>query len=303
MEAIVIAGPTAGGKSGLAMALARRHGGTIVNADSMQVYEGLHILTARPGEAQMGEVPHRLYGHVPSEESYSVGAWYRDAQVVLADLRTAGRIPIVVGGTGLYLKALTGGLSAMPPIPTELREVLRGRLKSEGPEALHRELAREDPQAAAGLDPADGQRIVRALEVVRATGRSIASFRAEAGSPLVDPARTRRILVLPERTRLRAMIASRFRAMMEAGAMQEVAQLRSRRLSQDLPVMKAIGVRELSAVLDGRMSPGEAEERAVTASRQYAKRQTTWFRNQLPDGWEVFEEASAALEPGIVRVD
>lgn len=285
MDAILIAGPTASGKSSLAMDLAARHGGVVVNADSMQVYDALRILTARPGHDDTAAVEHRLYGHVPADRPYSTGQWLADVAVVLAALRSRGRPAVIVGGTGLYFEALLGGLSAVPTVPEEVREKWRMRLAGEGAGSLHRILAERDQEMAKRLEPADGQRIVRALEVLEVTGRSIATFRNVPGKPLVDPQDTYRILLMPERAELRQRIDRRFDAMMEAGALDEVARLRARGLDPMLPSMKAIGVRELCAYLEGQVALEDTIDRAKAASRQYAKRQTTWFRNRFSDSW------------------
>lgn len=295
LDAILIAGPTASGKSALAIELAERHGGVVVNADSMQVYDALRILTARPSDEDMARVGHRLYGHVPAEVSYSTGAWYRDAAAVAADLRRAGRIPVFVGGTGLYFRALLGGLSDMPAIPPDIRQRWRARLAEVGAERLHTELAGRDPGAAETIRSSDRQRIVRALEIVDATGRSILSFQKGEGAPLVDANRSRKILLMPDRQELRERIAKRFRQMVGQGAIEEVRALVDRGLDPRLPVMKAIGVGELRDVIENKSKVVDAEARAVTASRQYAKRQITWFRNQLDESWRVISEAGEAL--------
>lgn len=289
MDAILIAGPTASGKSGLAIDLAARHGGVVVNADSMQVYEGLRVLTARPTADEMSGIEHRLYGHVPAETAYSTGRWVEDAETVYGDIAAGGRLPIFVGGTGLYFGALLGGLSPIPAVPAEIRARWRQRLTEEGAAALHAELAVRDGVMAVQLDPANGQRIVRALEVLEATGRSIRDFQDRPGRPLVPPERVRKILLMPERADLRARIDRRFDMMVEAGALDEARALLARSLDPALPVMKAIGVRELGAHLEGKLSLEEAVERAKAASRQYAKRQATWFRNRFDGSWQVAE--------------
>lgn len=292
LDAILIAGPTASGKSALAIELAERHGGVIVNADSMQVYDALRILTSRPSEADTARIEHRLYGHVPASRAYSTGAWYRDAGVAIDALRKAGRTPVIVGGTGLYFRALLGGLSEMPAIPAAVRAAWRQRLEERGAKALHAELAMADPQAAEVIRETDGQRIVRALEVAEATGSSITVLQRNAGRPLVDPDRARKILLLPERDELDRRIARRFAGMVAAGAIDEVGALLAQALPAELPIMKAIGVRELQGVIDGKFSVADAETQAVTATRQYAKRQMTWFRNQLGGGWLVMKTSS-----------
>jgi tRNA dimethylallyltransferase len=288
-DAILIAGPTASGKSAMALTLAEREGGVIVNADSMQVYSMLELLTARPTQDETRRVPHELYGHVHPSVNYSTGAWLRDVARLAAEGRLAGRRPIFVGGTGLYFRALVDGLSEMPGIPADVRERWRGRLLAEGPAALHLLLVRDDAEAAAGIRPSDGQRIVRALEVLEVSGRSIRAWQAERGRPLVDRARARFIVVEPPREILRRRIAQRFSRMIAEGAIEEVRALLALELDASLPAMKAIGVRELGMVVRGQLSIEEAERLAVIATAQYAKRQSTWFRNQLGPEWERLE--------------
>ena len=284
-DAILITGPTASGKSALSLDLAARYGGVVINADSMQVYDTLRILTARPSDTEMAGIEHRLYGHVPASETYSTGAWTRDLAPVLDEIRERNRLPIIIGGTGLYFKALTGGLSAMPPVPAALREALRAELAAQGAAALHDALSRDDAEAAARIRPGDGQRILRALEVKRASGRSILAFQAESGPVLVDPDRALKLVVEPERALLRKRIDRRFSTMLEEGAVEEVKRVLALELSPDLPVMKAIGVPQIAAMLAGTMTREQVVETASAATRQYAKRQMTWFRNQLGPDW------------------
>lgn len=286
MDAVLITGPTASGKSALALDLACRYNGTVINADSMQVYDTLRVLTARPPVEEEAAAPHRLYGHVSASRSYSTGEWLRDVETLLRALKAEGRLPVFVGGTGLYFRALTGGLSDMPEIDQDIRCRVRLRLKEEGPEALHAELGARDAETAAVLQPADGQRIVRALEVLEATGRSIRTFQGKAGPMLVDPARAAKFVVLPEREVLHERINRRFGLMLDQGAQDEVQALLALKLADDLPVMKAIGVRDIAALIDGTMSRAEVEERGAAATRQYAKRQMTWFRNQMDESWQ-----------------
>ncbi len=286
IDAILITGPTASGKSALALELAKRHGGVVVNADSMQVYDTLRLLTARPSDEEMEGIPHHLYGHVPAGAAYSTGDWLREVGELLARLKADGTLPVIVGGTGLYFKALTGGLSDMPAIPADVREDLRRRLAEEGIAALYTLLERADPGMAAKLNPQDGQRILRALEVVTVTGRSISEFQGKAGPMIVDPGRARKLVVLPERDILYSRIDRRFSTMLESGAVEEVEALLALDLPPEMPVMKAIGVSQIAAMLKGEMSREEVIEKASAATRQYAKRQMTWFRNQMDESWE-----------------
>ncbi|KEC73757.1 tRNA delta(2)-isopentenylpyrophosphate transferase [Rhizobium leguminosarum bv. phaseoli CCGM1] len=285
-NAILITGPTASGKSALAVELAKRYGGAVVNADSMQVYDTLRVLTARPSEEEMQGVPHHLYGHVPAGAAYSTGAWLRDVSALLPALKAAGQLPVFVGGTGLYFKALTGGLSDMPEIPEELREELRMRLVAEGPEGLHAELEAIDPAMSAGLNRQDGQRIVRALEVIKATGRSITEFQRRSGPAVIDADKARKVVFLPDRAVLHARINSRFEKMLQQGAEDEVRALLALGLPAVAPVMKAIGVSQIAAMLKDEMTREEVLEKGAAATRQYAKRQMTWFRNQMDESWE-----------------
>jgi tRNA dimethylallyltransferase len=286
VNAILITGPTASGKSALAVELAKRYGGAVVNADSMQVYDTLRVLTARPSEDEMQGVPHHLYGHVPAGAAYSTGAWLRDVSALLPALKAAGQLPVFVGGTGLYFKALTGGLSDMPAIPEALRGKLRMRLLEEGPEGLYAELDAIDPAMSASLNRQDGQRIVRALEVIQATGRSIADFQGRSGPVLIDAEKARKIVVLPDRAILHARINGRFEKMLQQGAEDEVRALLALGLPAEAPVMKAIGVSQIAAMLKGEMRREEVLEKGAAATRQYAKRQMTWFRNQMDESWE-----------------
>lgn len=285
-DAILITGPTASGKSALAIEFAKKHDGVVINADSMQVYDTLRVLTARPSDEDMEGVPHRLYGHVPAITAYSTGEWLRDVERLLGDLKREGKLPVLVGGTGLYFKALTGGLSDMPAIPDNLRESLRQRLTNEGPEILHAELANLDPEMADRLQVKDGQRILRALETYLHAGRSISHFQETRGPMIIDPARAKKIVVLPDRPVLHDRINRRFEIMLATGAIKEVDALLALRPAANLPVMKAIGVNEIAEMNTGRMSRAMAIERGSALTRQYAKRQMTWFRNQMDGSWE-----------------
>jgi tRNA dimethylallyltransferase len=301
-EAVLIAGPTASGKSALALGFAQKAGGLIVNADSMQVYRDLRIITARPTPQEEALVPHRLYGHVDAGGNFSAGSWVADAAAALAEARAQSRLPIFVGGSGLYFKALTRGLSAVPPIPPEIRESVRARLECDGVEALHAELARRDPASAERLKPRDRTRIARALEVVEATGRSLSDWHRDGLPPLLPPGTFSALFLSPDRDQLYERIDARFDAMLEAGALQEVERLAERRLDPLLPAMKAHGVPALIRHLEGEITLEEAAVIGRADTRHYAKRQFTWFRHQLPEfAWVRPEEAGGwfnAVIPG-----
>jgi len=284
-NAILIAGPTASGKSALALALARETGGVIVNADSMQVYGVLDVLTARPGAAELAQAEHRLYGHVDPRVAHSTGRYMREVRALAAQDAFAGRPAIFVGGTGLYFRALTQGLSQIPDVPDAIREKWRAAAREEGPAALHRLLAERDPVAAAAIRATDAQRIVRALEVEEASGRPLSHWQGIAGPPVVDGASARMFVIEPDRAELARRISRRFDVMMEKGAVEEARALAALDPDPALPAMKAIGVRELLAADRGEIGMAEAAERAKAATRQYAKRQMTWFRNQCGPQW------------------
>ena len=290
---MLIAGPTASGKSALALELAQQSGGVVINADSMQVYRDLRILTARPTPAEEMRVPHRLYGHVDAAVNFSAGAWVADAAKALAEVRAQNLQPIFAGGSGLYFKALMRGLSAVPPIPAEVREGVRARLERDGVEALHAELARRDPTSAERLKPRDRARIARALEVVEATGRTLPDWHREGLPPLLPPGEFSALFLAPERDQLFARIDARFDAMLEAGALDEVAALAARRLDPLLPAMKAHGVPALIRHLRGEITREQATGTGRADTRHYAKRQFTWFRHQLPEFEWVKPEAAA----------
>jgi tRNA dimethylallyltransferase len=291
-KAVLIAGPTASGKSALALELAQKTGGVVINTDSMQVYRDLRILTARPTVAEEAQAPHRLYGHVDAAINFSAGAWVSDAAKVLAQARAENRLPIFTGGSGLYFKALTRGLSAVPPISAEVREDVRARLERDGVEALHAELAHKDPVSAERLKPRDRARIARALEVVEATGRSLTDWHREGLPPLLPPGEFSALFLAPEREELYARIDARFAVMLSAGALEEVARLAARNLDPLLPAMKAHGVPALIRHLRGEITRDEAAEIGRADTRHYAKRQFTWFRHQLPEFEWVKPEAA-----------
>jgi tRNA dimethylallyltransferase len=296
-QAVLIAGPTASGKSALALELAQATGGVIINTDSMQVYRDLRILTARPTVAEEARAPHRLYGHVDAAVNFSAGSWVIDAAAALGDARVQRRLPIFVGGSGLYFKALTRGLSAVPPVPAEIRDGVRARLERDGVEALHAELARVDPDTAGRLKPRARTRIARALEVVEATGRSLTDWHREGLPPLLPPDTFSAVFLAPERDALYARIDARFDAMLESGALDEVGALAARRLDPLLPAMKAHGVPALIRHLKGEITREQAAEIGRADTRHYAKRQFTWFRHQLPEfEWVKPDQARAWLK-------
>lgn len=300
MRAVLIAGPTASGKSALALELAERHRGVVINADAMQVYRDLRIITARPSAEDEARAPHRLYGHVDAGVTYSAGAWLQDATAALADAQA--RLPIVVGGTGLYFKLLTTGIAPVPPIPAEIRERLRARVTAEGAPALHAELARRDPEGAARLRPGDRSRIVRALEVLDATGRPLRAWHGENAAPILSPDETLAVFLSPDRDELRRRIDDRFTRMLAAGALDEVRRLAARKLDPALPAMKAHGVPWLMRHLAGEIDLETAAEQARADTRRYAKRQFTWFRNQLPDWpWLAAAAAPSYVETALAR--
>ncbi|MGT2435313.1 tRNA (adenosine(37)-N6)-dimethylallyltransferase MiaA [Bradyrhizobium betae] len=306
-KAVLIAGPTASGKSALALELALSVGGAVINADSMQVYRDLRVITARPTRADEALVPHHLYGHVDAAVNFSAGAWVSDAAKALEAVQAEGRLPIFIGGTGLYFKALTAGLSVVPPIPVEVREDVRARLERNGVEALHAELAARDPRAAERLNLRDRARIARALEVIEATGRSLLDWHQEGQPPLLPKDSFRAVFLAPERDELYARIDARFDAMLGAGALNEVERLAARHLDPLLPAMKAHGVPALIRHLRGELSLEDAATIGRADTRHYAKRQFTWFRHQLPEfewvkpeearGW-LTAEVSATRDPG-----
>lgn len=300
-KAVLIAGPTASGKSALALDLARAHHGVVINTDSMQLYRDLRIITARPTPEEEAQVPHRLYGHVDAAVNCSAGMWVADAERVLVDARSEGHLPIFVGGSGLYFKALTRGLSAVPLIPAEVREAVRARLDRDGPEALHEELRKRDPVAAERLKPRDRSRIARALEVIEATGCSLIDWHRQGMPPLLPPDQVTAVFLAPEREALYARINARFGTMLANGALEEVRRLANRGLDPLLPAMKAHGVPALIRHLVGELSLEEAAAIGQLDTRRYAKRQFTWFRHQLPEfAWVAPADAAAWLTRAIL---
>lgn len=294
---LIIAGPTASGKSALALAVAEAFDGVVINADSMQIYRELRVLTARPSPEDEARAPHRLYGVLPASERCSAGRWREMALAEIAAAHDAGRLPIVCGGTGLYLKALTEGLSPMPDIPAEVRASLNTRLADEGVAALHEELAARDPAMAARLDAADGQRILRALEVLEATGQSLAEWQSVPAEGPPANLRFATILLAPPRDALYAACDRRLEMMLELGALDEVRRLTAMGLDPSLPAMKALGVREFCEYLAGNCDIQEALAAAQQATRRYAKRQMTWFRHQIVADLVLGAQFSESLLP------
>lgn len=281
---VIVTGPTASGKSGLAMALAEELDGTIINADSMQIYRDLRVVTARPDEADEARVPHRLFGVLDAAERCSVGRWLDLAVAAIEETRKEGRLPIMVGGTGMYLKALTEGLAPVPDVPEAVTEQASDLYDELGGEGFRDKLAALDPDAAKTLPPGDRQRLIRAFAVVTATGKTLSEWQSSAAAKLPVAARFVTILVMPERADIYEACDRRFGAMLDAGAMDEVSAMLARGLDPALPAMRAVGVPELGAVMRGEMSLEQAGDKARQATRNYAKRQITWSRHQLsPD--------------------
>ena len=280
-RAILIAGPTASGKSALALRLAEEAGGSIINADSMQVYRELRILTARPSVEDEARVPHLLYGHVPAAEAYSAGRYAREAAAAIAEVRRAGRRPVIVGGTGLYFRALLQGLSPIPEVPADVRAHWRTEAQRLAPEALHASLTARDPEMAARLRPTDPQRVTRALEVLEGTGRSLAYWQDQPGEPVLAERDTIRLVVMPDREELYRRCDTRFGQMMAQGAMDEVGILARLNLEPGLPAMRALGVAPLLQLLAGELTKQAAIETASAETRQYAKRQLTWLKSNM----------------------
>jgi len=297
---LIVAGPTASGKSGLALAAAREFDGVVINADSMQIYRELRVLTARPTEEDEARAPHRLYGVLSASEVCSAGRWRDMALEEIESAAKAGKLPILCGGTGLYIKALTQGLSPMPEVPDDIRAAMRARLKDEGAGGLYRELTARDPVMAARLDPADSQRIVRALEVLEATGRSLAEWQATPPEGPPEGLRFQTILLAPPREELYANCDRRLEAMIkQGGALDEVRRLTAMGLAPDLPAMKALGVKEFAEYLAENIGFDEALAAAQQATRNYAKRQMTWFRHQIIADKLISEQFSESLQAEI----
>lgn len=291
-DAVLIAGPTASGKSAAALALAERIGGAIINADSMQVYREPRILTARPSDEDMRRVPHLLYGHVCVREPYSVGRYQEDAARALEEVRVSGRVPIFAGGTGMYFGVLTGGIANIPAISADVRARVEARRIQIGADTFHAELAARDPESAAHLRPSDTQRVLRAAEVLEATGRPLSAWQKEMGKPVLAGLRLARFVLAPPRKELYARIDVRLDRMIEQGALEEAKTLDG--LECGLSSAKILGLRELLAVSRGQNTIEEAMAAAKQATRNYAKRQLTWFRNRMAD-WNWLEAADVPI--------
>jgi tRNA dimethylallyltransferase len=301
---ILLGGPTASGKSGLALRMAEAIGGELINADSMQVYGDLQVLTARPKAEDLLRCTHHLFGHMDAARRCSVGLWQEEARAMAQSVEKRGSVPILVGGTGFYLNAFRYGMSPIPDVPETIRENYTRRMDTDGSVALHDELATRDPKLAAGLAPGDSQRIQRALEVMEATGRPLSDWQEmprEGGwnGPLLF------ITLMPPRQALYDLCDARFDAMIANGAREEVRRLSARNLDSSLPAMRALGVAELLAAETGELEREEAVTRAKTGTRRYAKRQSTWFRNQVSDAIRIeafgFDEAAETAISATIR--
>lgn len=304
---LLIAGPTASGKTALALRAARALDGEIVNADALQLYADLRVLSARPSDEEQGEVPHHLFGVADGADGWSVGRWLRAASPLLADIRARGRTPVVVGGTGLYFKALTEGLADVPPTPAAVRQSVTAMYDALGEDRFRDLLASADPDAARRIEAGDRMRLSRAMEVLEATGRSLSAWQADT-APALERTAWRAVALIPDREALYARCDARFNAMLAAGALDEVRSLLAKGLDPDLPVMKAVGVRELARHLAGELTLEAAADLARQETRRYAKRQLTWLRNQTPDwpritetdpeaAWGQFLALEATLTP------
>ncbi|MBW7837672.1 MAG: tRNA (adenosine(37)-N6)-dimethylallyltransferase MiaA [Sphingomonadales bacterium] len=283
-KAVFLAGPTAGGKSALALALAERANGVIINADSMQVYRELRIVTARPSAAEEARAPHRLYGYRAASDVSSAATWSADATAALAVAWAAGQLPIVVGGSGLYLRTLLYGIAPIPDVPPTVRQEVRSRMAEEGASALHRQLQELDPETASRLKAGDRQRIARALEVALATGEPLSAWQRRPLEGGILPEIDACCLVLaPPRDVLYARCDQRLEQMMAEGGLEEIRAFLAANPPPDVPLRRALAVPEFSRHLAGELGHEEALTLAQTATRQYAKRQMTWFRHQFSD--------------------
>lgn len=280
---IIIGGPTGSGKSALALEFAEKIGGAIVNADSMQQYRELRVVTARPTLTEHRRAAHYLYGYRSAEEPGSAGQWLQQAIKVIDEIKAQDRVPIVVGGTGLYLQALLQGIAPVPDVPAEIRAEASQRFDELGVPGFHQHLAKRDPDLAALLEPGDRQRLIRAAEVLEATGKSLLFWRAQPRTRVVLPEPIVGVALMPPRAELHDRIERRLHGMIEAGALDELEALRAKKLDPALPLMRAVSVPEFLAYLDGEIDLATATSRAIAKTRQFAKRQMTWFRHQLPE--------------------
>lgn len=294
----LIAGPTASGKSALALDLAKATGGTIINADSAQVYRDLSILTARPSPEDVAQAPHRLFGHVDAADTgYSAARWAAEARAAIEDSVAAGSLPILVGGTGLYMRTLLDGIAPVPDIDPAIRAEVRALPVAEA----HAALSREDPQAAARLNAADTTRVARALEVVRSTGLPLHQWQARNEGGIRERIALSAVILLPDRDWLNARIDTRFGEMLDEGLGEAAALLARPDLPADAPIRRAIGVPEAAALLDDRMTRAEAEAAGALATRRYAKRQYTWFRHQPGPGWTAISSPDANVRRSTIE--
>jgi len=299
---LIVSGPTASGKSELALDLSRHFRGTIINADSMQMYRELRLLTARPSPADEKIAPHRLYGAMAGGERCSAGRWRTLALGEIDAAQSAGRLPILVGGTGLYFRSLLKGLAPVPEIPQAVREAAKALCADFGVMELHRRLAQRDPEGAAKIHPANSQRVLRAYEVIEATGTSLGDWQVRQTGPAAYSGKAMVLILEPEREALYAACDARAEVIAESGGMEEVAALRELGLDSALPIMKALGVRELGAYLDGEVTRDQAVENFSRATRRYAKRQTTWFRHQMPEATRFPSRYNTAHKDTIRRI-
>jgi tRNA dimethylallyltransferase len=299
---LVVTGPTASGKSALALDLARELGGTVINADSMQVYLELRILTARPSPEEEASIPHRLYGVLSAAEACSAARWRELALTEIAEAHRIGRLPILTGGTGLYLSVLRRGLSPVPDIPERVRKETRERFAEIGNAAFHAELLERDPLIASRLKPGDTQRLMRAAEVLATTGRSLFEWHGEPSEGEgTQGLAFYTVALMPPRVQLRSRIQARFAAMLAAGAIEEVRALLSLHLRPELPAMKAHGVPELGRYLGGKISLDEAVRLAILSTGQYAKRQFTWLRHQVQKDYVLEQQYNGSSTPAILN--
>lgn len=296
MRPILLAGPTASGKSAFAVGLAERLKGAVINADSQQIYSGWRVLSARPTADEQARAPHHLYGHVPMEADYSVGHWLRDLAPVLAECAQAGKRPIITGGTGLYFKALTEGLAPIPAVPPETRQRVEAEMERLGLADFAAKLAERDPDTAAVLDLDNPRRVLRAFEVLEATGTGLAGWKARTQEPLIPLSGATAVALTPPRPWLYARCEARLDTMMDEGALDEVRGMMALGLPGIAPSLRALGAPELSAHLRGELSLDEAIARAKTETRRYAKRQLTWIRNQMGAWTHVDPSAAEAFD-------